>query len=327
MRDRINRGVPPLYVICTVFNPRRFESRIRLYDEFAKWVEGSGVKLLTVEVAFGDRPHVVAEEFNPWHMKLFTKHELWHKERALNLGLQRLSQLVPDWKYVAWMDTDIRLARPDWVVESVHLLQHYAVIQMFGEARCLGPKHENAFTCRSIGKTIEAHGLLGWAGNPGVTTKEQNPYLRQGHPGLAWAFRRDELNDVGGWLDTCANGSGDLHMAACFAGDWRLVTSPKSSPGYKAAIKKYGDLCNRYVRGNISFMPGAVDHYWHGRSHERGYQERWKMIDKYKFDPATDLIPDVQGLWKLNLADPRVRAFATDARKSLAARNEDVNEE
>jgi hypothetical protein len=310
-------------VICTVFNPRRFQSRIRLYNDFKQWVENSGVKLLTVEIAFGERTHAVTSEDDPWHLQLFTRHELWHKERALNLGLQRLCQLAPDWKFVSWMDSDIQLARSDWATEAVHLLQHYAVIQMFSQASLLGPQNQQLYLCKSIGETIATHGLDGWGGNPGVTT---GTYLKQGHPGLAWAFRRDELNDIGGWLDICANGSGDLHMAACYAGDWSLVTSPKSSPGYRAAIKKYGDLCERYVRRNISVMPGMVSHFWHGRSEERGYQERWKMIDKYAFDPASDLIPDLQGLWKLNLADPRVMAFAVDARKSLAARNEDVNE-
>lgn len=314
----------PLYVLTPVFNPRRFASRVRLYNDFSKWTAAAGVKLLTVEIAFGERPHVVTTS-DPWHMQLWSRSEIWHKERALNLALQRLTQIDPRWQYVAWMDADVKLARDDWAEEAVHLLQHYAVIQMFGEARMLGPKHEATFTCKSIGKTIASHGTTGWGGNPGVT--RQSTYIRQGHPGLAWAFRRDELNDVGGWLDTCVNGSGDLHMAACYAGDWSLVTSPASSPGYRASIKQYGDLCDQHIRQNISYMPGAIDHYWHGRSTERGYDVRWRLIDKYQFSPATDLIPTVNGLWKWNIHDARVRALATETRLSLAARNEDVNEE
>jgi hypothetical protein len=317
----------PLYVVTVVFNPRRFQSRLRLYRDFSEWLSKSGVQLLTVEIAFGEREFSATSPDNPWNIQLSTRQELWHKERALNIGLHRLSSLSPDWKYVAWMDADVRLARPDWAEECVHLLQHYAVIQLFSEARCLGPDHANAFTCRSIGKTIELYGLEGWSGNPGVTNAtKSNPYMRQGHPGLGWAFRRDELNDIGGWLDVCVNGSGDLHMSACYAGDWRLVTSPKSSPGYRGAIAQYARLCDQYVRQNIGYMPGAIDHYWHGRSHERGYQERWKLIDRFQFDPRIDLVSDMQGLYKWNLADPRVRALAVETRKSLAKRNEDVNE-
>lgn len=313
----------PLYVICTVFNPRRFQSRVRLYEQFQQWIKDSGVKLLTVEIAFGERTHAVTHENDPWHLQLRTRHELWHKERALNLGLQRLSALVPDFANVAWMDTDVQIARSDWAAEAVHLLQHYAVIQMFSQAALLGPENQQLYLCKSIGSTIAEHGLKGWGGNPGVT---KGYYLKQGHPGLAWAFRRDELNDVGGWLDICINGSGDLHMAACYAGDWSLVTSPKSSPSYRAAIKKYGDLCERHVRRNVGVMQGMISHFWHGRSEERGYQDRWKMVDRFQFDPNTDLLVSDCGLWRLNLDDPRVMAFAVEARKSLAARNEDVNE-
>ena len=49
----------PLYVVTAVFNPRRFRSRYNLYQHFNKWVAGSGVRLLTVEVAFGEREHAV----------------------------------------------------------------------------------------------------------------------------------------------------------------------------------------------------------------------------------------------------------------------------
>ena len=319
----------PLHVVTVVFNPRRFASRHRLYDQFAAWLEASGVRLVTVEIAFGERPFAITDPSNPWHLQLRTRHEIWHKERALNLGLHRLSQLDPHWKYVAWMDADVRLARTDWAPETVHYLQHYAVVQMFGEARSLGPDHHMIFSCRSIGRNFEEHGAIEWkTDNPGLAkaVKKANIYARQGHPGLAWGFRRDELNDVGGWLDTCINGSGDLHMAACYSGKPDLALSPHASRSYRRSVLRYGELCNRYVRGNFSFVPGTIDHYWHGRSKERGYDDRWRLLDEHQFDPITDLVADVHGLYRWNLADPRVRALAVETRKSLAKRNEDVNE-
>lgn len=318
----------PLYVLTSVFNPRRFASRHRLYDEFAGWIDDSGVRLLTVEVSFGGREPVVTRDDDPWHVRLATRNELWHKERALNIGLQHLSRLVPDWRYVAWMDADVRLARPDWAKEAVHLLQHYAVVQLFGHQRFLGPNYEPIFDCPSVVRTMEESGILTRGEHdPGdARVNPINPYLSGGHPGLAWSFRRDELNDVGGWLDICANGSGDSHMANCFAGWWDLGMSPKASPGYRSAIRNYGQRCDHSIRRNISWMPGSIDHYWHGRAHQRGYEDRWKLLVRYQFDPRTDLVPDCQGLWKWNLADPRVRALAVETRKSLAKRNEDTNE-
>lgn len=45
-----------LHVICTVSNPMRWESRMRLYREFEQHMLDSGVNLTTVEVAYGSRP-------------------------------------------------------------------------------------------------------------------------------------------------------------------------------------------------------------------------------------------------------------------------------
>lgn len=313
----------PLYAITTVFNPRRFRSRFNLANRFTEWVRKSGVQLLTVEVSFGEREHVLTQQSDPWHIQLVTRHEMWHKERALNIGLNRLSTLAPDWGYVAWMDADIKLARDDWAEEAVHLLQHYAVIQMFGEARWLDPNYHTLFSSPSIAKNFHEDGHMEWGHNPG---DHSNFYAKAGHPGLAWAFRRDELNDTGGWLDICINGSADLHMAVAYAGQAALGLSPKASPGYRRAILQFGELCDSRVRRNMSYMAGACDHYWHGRSKERGYLHRWKLVDKYKFDPYTDLVQDIQGLYRWRMDDPRVRSLAVATRHSLAKRNEDVNE-
>ncbi len=45
------RRMPQLYAITTVYNPAGYESRFRLYREFAKRLEKSGVALYTVELA------------------------------------------------------------------------------------------------------------------------------------------------------------------------------------------------------------------------------------------------------------------------------------
>lgn len=318
----------PLYVITTVFNPRRFQSRVRLYHAFAQWVRDSGVKLLTVEIAFGERTHAVTAQDDPWHLQLFTRQELWHKERALNLGLQRLRQLAPGCRYVSWMDADTRIARTDWAEETVHLLQHYAVIQMFSHQTFLGPNYEPVFTCPSVAKTFRESGLiLDKNHHPGAAGVDKlNPYLAGGHPGLAWAFRCAELNDIGGWLDICANGSGDLHMANCYAGHWDMAVSRGASPGYRAAIQRYGRLCDRHIKRNLGVLDGNIDHYFHGRSQQRGYEARIDLLDKFAFSPESDLIPSLDGLYRWDLGNPRVHALATEIRKSLAKRNEDATE-
>ena len=93
-----------LHVIAVISNPVRYASRERLYRDFARHVEQAGATLWTVEAAYGDRPHLITEPTNPRHLQLRTKHELWHKENLVNLGIARLPA---DWKYVAWVDADV----------------------------------------------------------------------------------------------------------------------------------------------------------------------------------------------------------------------------
>ena len=46
-----------LHVVTAVANPMRWQSRIRLYRDFAARMLDSGVRLTVVECAFGERPH------------------------------------------------------------------------------------------------------------------------------------------------------------------------------------------------------------------------------------------------------------------------------
>lgn len=337
----LREGLSPLYVVTVVFNPRRFRSRYRLYRDFERWCRNHGVSLVTVEIAFGNRPWAITAAGNPWHVRLRSPHELWHKERGLNLGLRRLAQLVPNWEYVAWMDADVKLARDDWAEETVHLLQHYAVLQLFGEARSLDRDCHLLFSCRSIMRNYEDYGVIDWGDNPGLRTdrpldraqreeqerqlrydrEQQERLARKGHPGLGWAFRRHELELVGGWLDVCINGSGDLHMAGCFTGQPDLALPAGVSSGYRDAITRYGERCEKYVGRNASFVPGGCDHYFHGHSKDRGYDDRWRLLVRHQFDPVTDLVVDTQGLfrWAGNK-----RGLEYDTRKSLRRRNEDA---
>ena len=81
-------------------------------------MEELGVQLIVVEQAFGRRPFVITERDNPFHVQLRTDQELWHKENMINIGIQHLCQIDPDWKYIAWIDGDIRFQRSDIILET-----------------------------------------------------------------------------------------------------------------------------------------------------------------------------------------------------------------
>lgn len=310
-----------LYVVTAVFNPRRFESRARLYRHFAKYVVDSGARLITVELAFGDRPFELTESNNRDHVQLRTGAELWHKERLLNLGIQRIIQNDPAARYIAWVDADVTFARPDWAAETVHALQHHCVVQMFGNAVHLGPHHEVLWHCPSAFRRFHDKGYhrrppLPWQ------------YWGGGHPGLAWAARRQTLDQLGGLIDFCVAGSGDTHMANALMGQPRggvfnndeNRTLKGFSPAFVAAVERWGGRCEQHVRGDVGYLPGSCLHHWHGKTEQRGYLKRWDIVRYHQFDPALDLVADASGLWRWSGRNPRL---AEDIRRSLSTRNED----
>lgn len=295
----------PLYVVTAVFNPCRYRSRIKLYWEFEKYVRDCGAKLLTVELAYNRRDFAVTQPDNPFHLQLRTKSELWHKERMINLGIQRLP---PDWKYVAWVDADVIFARPDWVEETIQLLQHYQVIQMFSQAIDLTPCNE----------MLKSHTGIIYAYQEGKL--EQNNRYDNFHPGFAWAARREALDDLGGLFDTAVLGSADRHMALSFIECVEKSYPRGISKGYFEQLELWQNRAKKYIRKNVGFMPGALIHYWHGKKVDRRYADRWKILVKHQYDPEFDLKYDAQGLYQFTDRCPQLEY---DIRKYFGARNED----
>jgi hypothetical protein len=307
-----------LDVVTAIFNPRRFQSRYRLYADFAKHMAESGVRLLTVELAFGDRPHAVTTSGNPMHLQLRTDCELWHKERLLNLGIQRLLQIAPGAKHIAWIDADVHFSNPNWATETEHALQHYSVVQPFGEAINLDPHGHQQWVCAGAFRKFQERG---YHQIPPMDAR----YWTGGHPGLGCAFRRETLDALGGLIDFCVAGSGDSHMVNALTGnplrgDHVNSTLKGFAPGFLRALGRWGDRAKASVRENVGFVPGAIMHQWHGKSADRGYMKRWDVMRFHQFDPHEDLTTDAYGLYRFAGNKPRM---ADDIRRSLSERNED----
>ena len=200
------------------------------------YVRASGAKLFVVEAAFGDRRHEVTDRDNPMHLQVRTDVELWHKERLLNLGIQRLP---PEAKYVAWVDPDVHFTRHDWANETVHMLQHHPVVQMFGQAANLGPNEEVLWLARGIAKGWQEYGKPVWECPETVLRGVKD------HPGLAWAFRREALDAMGGLLDFCIAGSADLHMVGAWASNYLLGHPHDLPPAYQRQAATSGLIGRR----------------------------------------------------------------------------------
>lgn len=302
----------PITIVTAIFNPRRFRSRIRLYNDFAVYVRAAGCRLVTVEVAFGDRPHEIPAGKDV--IQLRSSCELWHKERAINIGIRHALETEPDTQAIAWVDADVQFSNPRWAIDTTHALQHYSVVQMFGQAAHLDPADEILWTCKS---TFRVFLEKGYHQNPPIDTK----YIAAGHPGLAWACTAETWRNLEGLLDTCVSGSGDTLMAWALRGRWDGYLPPDPlAPGYIDALKQWARRCDLHVKQNVGYVPGTCLHRWHGKSEQRGYDKRWQVISFHKFDPNQDLIVDPNGLYAWRGNKPHLEH---DLRLSSSNRNED----
>jgi hypothetical protein len=294
-----------LAVITPVFNPSRYRTRIDLYHEFAEHCACAGARLFTIELALGERPWVVTDPNNHDQHQVRSADEMWHKERLINLMIERLPHNI---KYIAWVDADVRFARPDWAKETIQLLQHFPIIQMFSKASDLGPNNE----------ILNTHIGVMYAHRAGLITDTK--FYSKYHPGFAWAARRSALDDLGGLLDIAILGAGDRHMAQAFLGQVNRSYPLEMSPGYVEQLQLWQKRALTHIRGDVGFMEGHLMHYWHGPKINRRYMTRWNVLIKNEYDPEFDLKRDTQGLHRFTDRNPLLRQ---DIRAYFMQRSED----
>lgn len=311
----------PLYVVTPIFNSQRYRSRWRLYEDFAKRVEESGAILYTIEAAFGDRAWVVTEPSWEHHIQLRTGHELWLKENLINLAVSRLPQ---DWKAVAWVDADVRFVRDDWANETLHRLQHVKFLQMWSQFQDLSKNHEIIGENQSFMSVYES-------GVPRqrVTSGDYPYYGRRGYPGapgLAWAATRDAWDAVGGLIDWSILGACDWFMAHALVGELDRVIKPDYPTAYTDPMYEWQRRAELGIKRNVGVMDGLALHEWHGPKSQRRYATRDKILVETKFDPATDLKRDWQGLYQLHTEPWNLRQYALRdrVRRYFSERDEDA---
>jgi hypothetical protein len=315
----MNIDVDSFYVIAVISNPVRYKTRVRLFKKFQEEMNQAGVKLLVVELAYGNRHFEITEVGNPFHLQLRTSHELWHKENLINLGVRRLSEVAPHWKYFAFIDADITLLpshwaieRESWVHETVHQLQHHHVVQMFQHALDLGPH----------GQTFGKYEGFAWAYIEGKFESKSYKYTSF-HPGYCWAMRRESFNHLGGLIETAIMGAGDRHMSYGLIGMMKESLNPGLNPNYAVGLLEWEKRAEKFIQRDLGYVPGTVIHHWHGKKKDRRYHDRWRVLIDNQFDPNTDLKRNDQGVLELVVITSRQIKLREDIRKYMRARNED----
>ena len=216
--------------------------------------------------------------------------------------------------------------RPDWAVETVHALQLYDVVQPWSDAYDLGPNGEHLELHRGFARVLFEGGPVvprGSGRDPGDGwwKHAQGPYHFP-HPGYAWACTRQAYDWLGGLLDIGGMGSGDHHMALGLAGSAEWSLPGGVHPSYRRHVMRWQERALQHVNGNVGFVPGTIEHGFHGAKPKRGYNTRWNMFTTHRFDPDEDLKRNADGVIELSGNKPALRR---DFDRYLRARQEDAN--
>ncbi len=306
-----------LHVVTVVANPIQWQSRMRLYRAFEQHMLVSGVSLTTVECAYGDRPFEIQPREGVNLVQVRSKTLLWNKENLINLGIQRLQH---DWRYVCWADADITFRRESWVMDTLHALQQYHVVQPWSDAYDLGPNDEHMQHHVSF--------LRQWWHKQPVCPEGPNWWKHAGgcydypHSGYAWAATRQAIDWLGGLFEVGAMGAGDHHMALAMVGKAKYSLPGRVSNPYYAHLMRWQSRAVSHLNFNLGHVWGTIEHSFHGRKADRKYVDRWGMILEHGFDPETDLKRNSFGVLELVGNKP---ALAHDLDMYFRQRAEDVN--
>jgi len=274
--------MPELHVVAARFNPLRWTAPDQIYRDWVAHMLDSGVKLTVIECQYGERdfacalPHVN-------HIGVRADSWAWSKENLINLGIARL----PEAKYISWSDTDVFHRRPHWASETIEALQHYRFVQPWSDAYDLGPRDEHlqhhVSFCRQYlhGQPIVPNRGRFWQFDGG-------PYA-YAHTGYCWATTRAVLDWIGGLFELAGMGSADHHQALALVGQVEKSVPAGTSPSYLGQLRRWQDRAAIIVNRRIGYVPGTVEHRFHGAKANRGYLSRWDMFVRHGFDPNTDL--------------------------------------
>lgn len=298
------------------FNPAAYQRRIANYRAFRKHLTAP---LVTVELSFDGRFELRDADADVL-VQIHGGSILWQKERLLNIALTRVPSACGK---VAWIDCDVIFASDDWAARAVDALEEFDLIHLFDEVQYLPRDAEPdrrfpldpGATARSA-----VHKWVGGEAAPEDLCLANSPLERRSTTGLAWAVARPVL-ETHGFYDACVLGSGARVMTCAALGEFAygqrasLMNARQADHYLRWAQPFYGT-----VRDRVGYIEGRLLHLWDGERIERRYGARHQDLQRFAFDPFTDIAPDPNGCWRWNTEKPEMHAFV---KQYFRARNED----
>jgi hypothetical protein len=300
-----------LWVISTFYNSNNYGTKLRNFELFLERIEISNLNYLIIECAFNDDPFVLKPSKNI--LRVRTPDILWQKERLLNIAIQNLPERC---KKIAWLDCDVLFENPDWAKETSERLNYYNVVQPYKEAIRLP---ENTTFYYGIG--IKYYGFV-YVSKINPTEILSGNFETHGHTGFAWASHKSIFLKHG-FYDVCIAGTADHIMAHAFLGDWDTACVKKiigDNPAFHNHYLNWSKKIYPSIQSKLSYTDGTLLHLWHGDINNRKYSDGERVLEKFMFNPSTDLQLNRHNCWKWNHKN---KDFKDWAKEYFVLRKED----
>lgn len=267
---------------------------------FQRQMVRAGVPLYGTEAYLKHQTPVTAGWPGWEQIQVTRRHVMFLKESLLNLTEKR----VPEhFNKIAWLDADVDFSNPNWLQHTDEALDAHPVVQPFSEAIWTG--RDGATVHREIACASLA---------------QPDKYLA-GHPGFAWAARRELWTEHGGLYPLAVLGHGDMVNAAAFYGaDLKDIQRGFGrEPGALWAWEAWREGVLNWTRRNVGCVAGTIYHEWHGDREDRAYAKRLDFLEG--MNPDEHLEEDERGI--LRWSDDAPPELLVRVRSYFESRRED----
>ena len=194
--------------------------------------------------------------------------------RARNAGFRRLTEAMPDVRFVQFVDSDCELAR-DWLAEALNFLQqHDDVAAVFGRRR-------ERFPDRSVYNQLCD---WEWDGSEGDARSCGGDVM----------LRAAALQAVGGYRNSLIAGEEPELCVRLRAAGWRIVRLGAEMTLHDAAMTRFSQWWRRTRRSGYAFAEGA---HLHGAPPERHWV--WESRRAWLWGIYLPLFCFAAGFWMM----------------------------
>ena len=215
-----------------------------------------------------------------------------------------------------WLDSDLIFLNDDWVPETAELLDQYPVVQPFGWMTYLPADQGSEYGTEKLPTLPLGQGVGGVYHGAGLGVSQFGELCFRanfviGHPGFAWAARREVITSAG-FYDRSIIGGGDRIMLNGFtghgAGYFRKVPHAMAED-----VRAFGRRLLPLVGpANVSYTAGVVLHIWHGDRANRDYTHRYEILKSNAYDPVRDVRVNEQGVLEWATDKPKLHREVTE---------------